>query len=108
MATLVLPARHDVPFFDFEVDLEGRTYTFTFRWNERAGAWFFTLRNATGTILVAGRKVVLGARLMGRSRDAALPPGALFAIDTAGTDVDPGRDDLGSRVLVVYSESTVA
>lgn len=106
MATLILPAHHAAPYYDFEVELEGRSYAFAFRWNERAGAWFMTVHDAAGIILVAGRKVVLGASLLGRSRNPALPPGGLVAIDTSGADIDAGRDDLGERVLVVYYEST--
>lgn len=106
MATLVLPVRSDVPFYDFEIDLEGRTYRFEIRWNGRAEAWFLTIRNSAGDILVAGRKIVLGAGLAGRSRTEGLPPGVLVAVDTTDSDVDPGRYDLGRRVLLVYAEST--
>lgn len=106
MATLLLPVRHDVPYSDFEVELEGRSYTFETRWNERAGAWFLTVKDTAGVVLVAGRKMVLGAGLLGRSPDARLPPGGLLLVDTSGTEIDPGRDDLGERVVLAYYEST--
>lgn len=105
MATLVLPAHSDSAFYDFEVDLEGRTYTVELRWNARSAAWYLTLRDAAGAILVAGRKVVLGAGLLGRSPAPGLPPGGIVAIDTSGADLDPGRNDLGTRVALVYYEA---
>lgn len=106
MATLILPARNDVPFYDFEVDLEGRAYTVEVRWNARAGGWFLSLFDSAGAPLVMGRRVVLSANLLGQGVNAALPPGMLLAVDTTTQDTDPGRDDLGSRVLLAYVEST--
>lgn len=108
MATLILPAHHDAPFYDFEVDLEGRAYAFEFRWNERAAAWFMTVRDSLGNVLAAGRKVVLGAGLLGRTPDPRLPPGGVVAIDTSGRDQEAGRYDLGERVVIAYFESTGA
>lgn len=109
MATLILPAHHDAPFYDFSVDLEGRSYTFEIRWNARAGVagqWFITTRDADGVILCAGRAIVLGADLLGNSASEALPPGELLAVDTSGADEDPLLGDLGERVLLTYVEST--
>ncbi len=101
--TLTLAAHSDAPFYDFESELEGNSYTFEFRWNARAAAWFFTLYDAAGSVIVAGRKVVIGVPLFGRSVDERHPPGFLAAIDTSDADADPGRSDLGSRVLIVYT-----
>lgn len=108
MATLILPARSDVAFYDFEVDLEGRSYVFELRWNARAGLWFLTLRDAAGEVIVANRAVVLASRLTGGSADPRLPPGTIVAVDTGIENKDPGREDLGGRVLLVYAESTGA
>lgn len=105
MATLVLPARSDLPFYDFGVDLEGSSFTFELRWNPRAGAWFLSVYDAAGDLLIAGRRVVLGVSLFGPNFDERLPPGFLCAIDTGTTGEDPGRDDLGGRVVLVYDES---
>lgn len=106
MATLILPANSDAPYYDFDVDLEGSSYTFEFYWNARSAAWFLTVYDATGDAIVAGRRVVLGVPLFGRSVDTRLPPGFLIAIDTGTTEEDPGRNDLGTRVVIVYVEST--
>lgn len=108
MATLVLPARSDAPLYDFTADLEGASYTFELRWNDRDGFWFLSLSSRSGEQLVTGRKVVLGANILGRATDPRLPPGAVLAIDTTGQDQEAGRDDLGGRVQLVYVESTGA
>ncbi len=105
MAVLTLPADPVPPAYDFEVELEGALYRFDLHWNARDGAWFLALYDATENLLVAGRKVVLGANLLGRSADPALPPGALLIVDTSGANEDPRRDDLGARCQLCYMES---
>lgn len=103
---LVLPNVPGEPFYDFSIDLEGSTFLFTFRWNDRAGAWFMTVGNEAGDIFLADRKVVLRFPLLLRSVDARLPKGELLAVDTAGSDVEPGLADLGDRVILTYTPST--
>jgi hypothetical protein len=105
MSTLVLPVTAEAHAYEFSCTLEGRTYSFEFIWNDRSGAWFLTIRDTDGNDLAAGRRVVLGANLLGRSSNAALPPGVLLAVDTSRTDTEAGRDDLGARVKIVYIES---
>ncbi len=106
MATLVLPVRSDAPFYSVEVDLEGASFTLQLYWNARDAGWYLSFYDREQACLVSGRKVVLGAHLLGPSADARLPPGLLLAIDTTGKDQEAGRDDLGVRVQLVYVEST--
>lgn len=100
----IMPTRTDVPHYTFELQLEQRTYAFEFRWNERAGAWFFSIADADGAPLLSGRKVTLGLPLLARFRDPRLPAGDLEAVDTTGQNRAPGLDELGSRVKLLYLE----
>lgn len=82
--------------------LEGVVYTLEIRWNIRIGAYFMKVYDQEGvTLLAAGLKLVanwpLGAYGAGRQ-----PPGAFVAIDTSGRGLDPGLDELGDRVKLVY------
>src|SRR6266508_803160 len=106
MSTLVLPADSVAPSYSFEVELEGALYRIALHWNERDGAWFLSLYDRSGVLLVAGRKVGLGANLLGRGVDARLPPGTVLVVDTSQADVDPGRNDLGARCPLLYVESS--
>ncbi len=108
MSALILPVDASAPHYDVQVVLEGATYLLELRWNERSTAWSLSISDVAGKLLVAGRRVVLGANLLGRSADARLPPGILVAVDSSGTDQEAGRDDLGGRVQLVYIESTGA
>ena len=105
---LRLPVNPTLAHSSFEVVLDGATYTLEFRWNERAAAWFFSVYDAAGALLVV-RKVVLSGpdnfRLLGRFRDARLPLGDFLAVDTSQTWVEPGLGDLGARVEFIYLEA---
>lgn len=105
MADLILPVDSASEFYDLDVDLDGRAYRFELRWNPRAASWFITTYDATGELLVGPRRIVLGANLLGRGIDDRLPPGELLAVDTSSDGTDPTRDDLGTRVVLVYAEA---
>lgn len=106
MSIYYLPARTDLEHYDFTTDLEGSLYTFELYWNQRASAWFVSVADVDGQPIVSGRKVVLGAQLLGRAVRPAGPPGLLIAIDTSGASLEPGIADLGGRVQLVYFDST--
>ncbi len=106
MSVIVLPCRTDLPSYTFEIDLEGRTFGFSFRWNDRAAAWEFGVY-LPGAYdddhrLLAGRAVVPDLPLLARFRDPRLPAGEIVAVDTTGTGAPPGLDELGGRVKLLY------
>jgi hypothetical protein len=105
VSVLVLPTRADAPYYDFEIELEQRSFLFTFRWNARDDAWIFDLATGDGEAILSGRKVTLGMPLLARFRDARLPAGDLLALDTTGQDVEPGLEELGGRVVLLYVEA---
>jgi len=97
-----LPCRTDVPAYDFEIDLDDRSFLLVFHWNDRAAAWFFSITSADGDLLVAGRRVVVDFPLLSRFRDNRLPSGEIVAVDTSGEQRNPGIADLGARVKLLY------
>ena len=105
MATIIIPVTNE-PESTATYSLEGVNYGFRFRYNERAGAWFFDLSTDAGVPLVTGHKVVVSAFLFGwRETSADMPPGALFAYDTSDQRLDPTLEDFGTRVILTYVES---
>lgn len=103
MAAFFLPCKTDLTDFTFQTDLDGSTYSFRFRWNERLSAWFMDLSDVAGVALASGVRVVVGFPLVVRSRyNTAMPPGSLWASDTSSQDIDPGISDLGNRVQILY------
>lgn len=99
---IVLPARTDLPHFDFEIELDAVTYGIELRWNARAAAWMLTVSDVNGVVLLAGRRVVVGFPFLARFVDPRLPKGRFVAVDTAGQDGEAGLADLGARVKLVY------
>lgn len=103
---LLIPLRSDLPAFTTQVQLEGTTYTLSFRWNTRGQAWFMVVLNdEADTVLVGETRCVVGfpinAYLTGRQ-----PPGVFVFDDTSRQGKDPGLTDLGGRVQLVYLPST--
>jgi hypothetical protein len=88
--------------YTFECDLDDATFQWAFEWVDRDDAWYLSLADVDGNPLVTGRKVVLGYPLLNLYADARLPKGALYAVDTGGTDTEPGLLDLGDRVKLLY------
>ena len=105
--SIALP--NDLPNFSTQVELDGTTYTLSFFWNYEddavgAGRWTMAIGQADGTPILSGIGVVvtfaIGQRFVASL--AGMPPGALWFEDTTGAGLDPGLNDLGSRVVLYY------
>lgn len=103
MTIQTLPTRTDIARYDFDVELDGQTYTFDFEWNDRDAGWYMSISDSVGAPLLSGRRIVLNFPLISRYRDARLPAGTIEAIDTGSTDTEPGFADLGDRVKLLYT-----
>lgn len=102
MATTVLPFVPSVPAYDFSVDIDGVSYTFDVRWNDRAGVWYVDVIESDGAPVAYGLAIVLGAYI-GRGRVHDLfQRGVFVARDTSRRGLDASLDDLGTRVEVLY------
>jgi hypothetical protein len=93
------------PHIEMQVTLERVVYSLEFLFNQRQGAWFLNIRTEAGELLLAGIRVVVGFPLGRRSPNPKLPPGLFVAVDTSGANLDPGENDLGGRVQLLYFES---
>ena len=100
--SVTLPTRTDgYPAYDFAVELDGALFSFAMRWNDRDAAWYMSIADSLGVLIVSGVRVVPGWDLLRRSVDPRRPQGAIVAVDTTGGGM-PGLTDLGARVLLVY------
>ena len=101
MARLIQTA--PIPIATQVVQLGGVNYSLTTRWNDRASAWILDVALEDGTPLASGLALRAGQAVGSFIR--RLPggwPGMLFCEDTSGRDLDPGFQDLGTRVRLVY------
>src|SRR4051812_14418071 len=103
MATLVLPSSSEADAFNFQVRLEGVIYDFTLRWNTRDDHWYADVADTDGNAIASGIKVVADWPLLKGLAQGTRPPGDVVALDSSGLG-DPGLQDLGERVLLLYKE----
>jgi hypothetical protein len=101
MAVLQIPTRTDSDNYTMTVTLEGVAYSFSFVWNYRSLCWEMSISG-----FIDGLAIRVGVDLLAACPVEGQPPGNFVAFDTSGKEQDPGINDLGSRVLLLYREST--
>lgn len=102
MADFQLPVDSTFASFTQQFDLEGETFTFEFRWSERDGAWYLSVRDDDDAYVFAGEKILASWQL-GKSQSTIL--GTLLTMDEERSGVPPTRYELGNRVKLYYRES---
>lgn len=106
MAVVVIPTRSDFDHYKFTVDLEGQNYGFSFRFNGRMQKWVFDLTSEDGTAIIESNPVYVNQLTLNRYQTDLKPKGDLMFLDTSGLNLDPTQDDLGTRVILMYIESS--
>jgi len=96
-----VPLTADFPHYAQETDLAEAVYEPLLRWNARSGTWYMTI-SRDGEVLLAGRRVLTDANLLGRFKDGRLPGGVLVTVDADASRAEPGRDDLGGRSVLIH------
>lgn len=105
MATVQLPTRINLPAYRYRIELEGNVYVLDYIYNSRMGKWLVQVEDEEGNVIIAHVPVIVNWPLFDRFQQVTLPPGDIGAYDSANTDTDPGRFDLGGRVKMMYRES---
>lgn len=105
MAVEVLQLDSTHLYYESEFLLDGESFRLLARFNRRVESWFLSLYDVNGDPIATGRRVTVGnflfPWLVGRNR----PAGQLIALDTSAQDSDPGENDLGNRVVIVYADA---
>lgn len=104
MAFTVIPIDPTDAHQAIEVELDGKTFVLELLWNTRGEFWTLTLLDAAGATLVSGVRLVAEWELLHQFNDDRLPAGYLLVVDMSDLKIDPTRDDLGKRVLLVYAD----
>jgi hypothetical protein len=93
------------PHSRMSVPLSGATYRIRWLWNQRDGAWSFSMWDPSGSPLVLGVRVVVGVDLLAAApRGDRRPPYPIVVVDPSRSGTEPTRETLGSRFKVVYAE----
>ncbi len=102
MAAIEIPFAPSIGEYDFTSVIGGIAYVFDVRWNARAAAWFFDVREASGIFVMRGIKIVLGCYLGRLSNHPLFANGVMVAVDLSGAEREATFDDLGRRVAIQY------
>lgn len=106
MTSFILTTRPDLDNYEQRVELDGIEYRLALAWNRRGEHWSLLLSLADGSPVVSGIRIVADTPLLAAVSHPDRPIGELVALDTSGASLDPGRDDLGQRVLLMYQSLT--
>ena len=107
--SLLITADSETASFRVRTRLDGTFYRLRFQWSPRFETWSMGIETDSGEAVLESARVVVGADIIGSQTQQGLPAGAIIPIDTSGKGVDPGRNDLGTRVKLVYmTESEVS
>lgn len=94
------------PLVTQQSDLDGVTYSFRFRWSERAGIWHMDLRTLDDEPIILSVALVTSWPLLRRLVSPIRPPGEMALIDLQG-DAEPAtREGFGDRWALFYVEAT--
>jgi hypothetical protein len=103
MAAQVIPLAPGTPFYRQRTVLEGREYVLRLRWSQLESRWYLDVYDAQENLLAGAIKVVVNWPLLEACRfSQALPPGELVAFDGRPDPRDPGLDELGASIPLLY------
>ena len=90
------------PFVKQRVELTGKLFDLVFKFNFRREAWFLSLLDETGTVLLGDTAIVPGKDLFSRNPSSAMPGGRLVVAPRDDTPFTPGLTswDTGAATLV--------
>lgn len=107
MAILEIPVRSDIPAYQFQISLDGTTFTLHFRFNTRLDRWVMDIHDIDDVEIIQGAVLLYGLPLFDRYKIASLPVGRFILSDETGEERNPGRDDLGDDFKLLYQEASV-
>jgi len=108
MSTLRFPINTTSRAFTMTVQLEGLSYTLSFRYNARNLHWYMDV-DYQGSRVLDQVRIVHSTDFLGQypelEADDRLPPGTWLVTDATGADRDPDTDTFGKEVTMFYTES---
>lgn len=97
----ILPIDSSDKDYEITIALDGVDYVFRIRWRARLAGWFMDIFDAEKNPLLSGQRIATNAGLNRAIKH--IIQGNLIAISMDDQDdSDPGEDDLGVRVLIIY------
>ena len=105
MTTFELPLTTDHERYLERLNLEDVNYILRIRYNKRMQDWYVDIFDTNQNALVRGRRAVLDWELLSQHKHRGTPPGFMSFFDSNRTQTSATRNDLGTRVLLLYTDS---
>jgi len=105
MAIIEIPTRTDIAAYTYEITLDERLYTLQFAYVQRIERWIMNIYDSAKNLLLAGITLHSNTDLISRFTDPNLPQGKFVCHDIEGKNKSATRDNLGSRVKLLYQEA---
>lgn len=106
MSAITIPFLPSETNYVLAVPIDDTQVLFDIRWNSRDAAWYFDMYESNDNPIAINVKVVLGIPLGRRSQHSFFQNHMLLAVDTTGSGLEPGFDELGARVNIVVITPT--
>lgn len=104
MASTIIRTNSSYPDWVGTYQIAGRLYRIRAMYDDRNEGWFLSIGTQTDW-LIQGEAARAGQQIFNKTIEL-LPSGQFSLLDLDG-DGDPGRDDLGVRVLLMYKDDLV-
>lgn len=90
----------------FQVELDNVTYTLNLFYNDRDGGWYLTIGDASNNPILGCQRCVVNYPIGWKQcYNTSMPPGSIQFQDTSGQGLDPGLNDMGARVTMLYFDA---
>lgn len=106
MQVLSIPARNDLPFYQFTINLSGVLYQLEFKFNTRMNRWILSVNNPSGDQIMSGIPILIGRALFNEYVELPLPEGTFFAQDNTLQDQQPTQFSFGLDHTLYYVDPT--
>lgn len=93
------------PLVTQQSDLDGVTYSFRFRWSERAYVWHLDLRTLDDEPVLLSAALVTAWPLLSHVVSSIRPPGELILLDLVGPAEPATLEGFGDRWSLFYVEA---
>lgn len=104
MLVYTVPVRAGISHQELQLPVDDRVYTLELRWSVREERWYLDVLDEERTPIYTGIALVLNFPLGVRCVSPDWWAGTLFLSDTSGENREPGLDDLGARVALIYAD----
>lgn len=101
-----IPARNDLPYYKFRIQLSGVTYSLSFRFNGRMNRWILDINDASGNQILSGIPLLILRNFLGQYRTLNIPEGIMLVTDETGKGLQPGQYDFGLQNAFWYEDPT--